>query len=141
MNKKILYEFLLCLVFIAVFNCIYYMTGDISDRNAGAWLAYAMIHVVYILVVIIMFSGRHTPAPELNVPVYMISAGYFVIELIAGIIFIAVNAEGVRLQIIVQVVLAGIYMLCVLPVLAANAHTVQSVERRKLNSEGKDERR
>lgn len=63
--------------------------------------------------------------------VYSISATYFLIEFVVGLIFIFLSQESVKAALIVQIIIAGIYAVILISHLLANESTADSVERRE----------
>jgi len=59
---------------------------------------------------------------------YSITVAYFIIELVAGVILILVAPETIKVTIIIQVVLAAIFIGWLLAYMIADEHTADKVE-------------
>ena len=120
---------ILYLVFLIVFNLIFYMAGG-TDHPASVWISYFFIHFAYVMLVCTPFlvkKGRE--AAVFGFSLSSISVGYFLVEFIVGLIFIFVAPEGVKTTVIVQVIIAAIYAVALLSNMIANEYTGAAVER------------
>lgn len=120
---------ILYLVFLIVFNLIFYMAGG-TDHPASVWISYFFIHFAYVMLVCTPFlvkKGRE--AAVFGFSLSSISAGYFLVEFIVGLIFIFVAPEGIKTTVIVQVIIAAIYAVALLSNMIANEYTGAAVER------------
>lgn len=57
MNKKSLLYILLDLIFLAVFNTVFFVVGG-TEHPASVWIAYGFIHFSYIMVLVTPFLVR-----------------------------------------------------------------------------------
>ena len=119
----------LWLVFLVVFNVAFFvLTGP--ERPASVWIAYGFIHLAYVLMFLVPYlanggSSRH---------VYLFALGssalmFFLVQLVAGIIVIALAPEDCTVSLVVQVVLLGVSVAVLAANVAANDHTAARVER------------
>ena len=57
MNKKSVLWILLDLVFLAVFNTVFFVAGG-TDHTASVWISYGFIHFAYLMVLVTPFLIR-----------------------------------------------------------------------------------
>ena len=128
MNKKSVLWILLDLVFLAVFNTVFFVAGG-TDHTASVWISYGFIHFAYLMVLVTPFLIRKSSsAAVFGFSLYSISSTYFLLEFVVGLIFIFMKSESYKASLIVQVIVAGIYAVLLLSHLIANEHTADSIE-------------
>lgn len=131
MNKKSVLFMLLDLVFLAVFNVVFFVVGGV-EHVASVWISYGFIHFAYIMVLISsLMTRKSSRSAVLGMPLYAISAAYFFIAFIAGLIFVFVASDSYKASLVVQVIIAGIYAVILLTNLIANEHTADNVAKHK----------
>ena len=129
MKKKNFLWIALDLVFLIVFNVVFFVAGGTS-HPASVWISYAFIHFAYLMVLVTPFLIRKSSSAAIfGFSLYSISSTYFLIELVVGIVFIFLKQDSYKLALIVQVVIAGIYAVMLISHLIANESTADSVER------------
>ncbi len=129
MKKKNYLWIALDLVFLFVFNTVFFVAGGAS-HPASVWISYAFIHFAYLMVLVTPFLIRKSSsAAILGFSLYSISSSYFLVELVVGIVFIFLKQDSCKLALIVQVIIAGIYAVMLISHLIANESTAESVER------------
>ncbi len=129
MNKKSILWILLDLIFLAVFNTVFFVAGGL-EHTASVWISYGFIHFAYMMVLVTPFLIRKSSsAAVFGFSLYSISSTYFLLEFVVGLIFIFMKSESYKAALIVQVIIAGIYAVLLLSHLIANEHTADSVER------------
>ncbi len=129
MNKKSVLWILLDLVFLAVFNTIFFVAGG-TDHTASVWISYGFIHFAYLMVLVTpVLIRKSSSATVFGFSLYSISSTYFLIEFVVGLVFIFMRSESYKASLIVQVVVAGIYAVLLLSHLIANEYTADSVEK------------
>lgn len=115
---------------VIIFNLIFFLTGG-GQRPAGVWVAYGFIHIACALLLFsaIVLESREKEA-VLSIPLRTISNGYFAVTFLvsAGLIVFAV--ESVKVNIITEVILLGIYLVALSVYLAACRSTSDQEERR-----------
>lgn len=129
MNKKTVLWIILDLIFLAVFNTVFFvMTG--LQHPASVWISYGFIHFAYLMVIVTPFLIRKSSsAAVFGFSLYSISSAYFLIEFITGIIFVILKSESYKVALVVQIVIAGIYGVLLISHLIANESTADSIER------------
>lgn len=129
MNKKSILWILLDLVFLIVFNTVFFVAGGTS-HTPSVWIAYGFIHFSYIMVLATPFLIRKSSSSAVfGFSIYSISSTYFFVEFIVGVFFIVMKQDSYKTSLIVQIVIAGIYAVILLSHLLANEHTADSVAR------------
>lgn len=128
MKKRTVLWIILDFVFIAVFNVVFFMAGG-TDHPASVWVSYAFIHVAYLLVVITPFLNRKGRDTALfGATLETVTTAYFAAAFVVGLIFILLRLDSIKLPLIIQIVLAGIYLLMLIPNMIANETTAQRTE-------------
>lgn len=132
MNKKSVLWILLDLVFLIVFNVVFFVAGGI-DHPASVWISYGCIHFAYLqLLVTPLLIRKSTNTTVFGFPLYSISSTYFIVAFIAGLIFIFTHPESYKASIIVQVIIAGVYAVMLISHMIANESTADSIERHEI---------
>ena len=129
MNKKSLLYILLDLIFLAVFNTVFFVVGG-TEHPASVWIAYGFIHFSYIMVLVTPFLVRkNSNAAVFGFALYSVSATYFFIEFVVGLIFVFVKSESYKASLVVQIIIAGVYAIMLIVNMIANENTADSSER------------
>lgn len=132
MNKKTGLWIALDLIFVIVFNVVFFTLLG-GEHPASVWVAYAFIHIAYIMVVVTPFLTRKGRDGHLfGTTIASISSAYFIATLISGIVIIAIHPESAKWAIIVEVVLTGIYAVLLLVNMLANEHTAEVTEKQQI---------
>lgn len=132
MNKKTGLWIALDLIFVIVFNVVFFTLLG-GEHPASVWVAYAFIHIAYIMVVVTPFLTRKGRDRHLfGTTIASISSAYFIATLISGIVIIAIHPESAKWVIIVEVVLTGIYAVLLLVNMLANEHTAEVTEKQQI---------
>lgn len=132
MNKKRFLWLLLDLVFLIVFNIVFFVAGG-TKHSASVWISYAFIHFAYVMLLITPFLiKKSTNTAIFGFPIYSISSTYFIVAFVVGVIFVFMNQDSYKGALIVQVVIAGIYAVMLLSHMIANESTAESVERHEM---------
>ncbi len=132
MNKKRFLWIILDLIFLIVFNVVFFvLTG--TEHSAPVWISYGFIHFAYLMLLITPFLIRKSSsASVLGFSLYSISSTYFLIVFLVGVIFIAVNPESYKACLVTHVILAGLYAVSLISNLIANESTADSIERHEI---------
>ena len=132
MDKKRFLWIILDLVFLIVFNVVFFVAGG-TKHEATVWISYGFIHFAYIMMLITpLLVKKSTNTAVLGFPLYSISSAYFLVAFIVGLIFIFTHPESYKMSLIVQVIIAGIYAIMLISNMIANEHTAESVERHEM---------
>lgn len=130
MKKNVLWA-LLDLVFLAVFNAVFFILGGF-EHPASVWVSYGFIHFAYVMILLTPFLGRKgSQAALFGFTIYSISSTYFFVEFVAGLVFILMKSESIKASLVTQIIIAGLYAVILLSNLIANEHTADTVERKE----------
>lgn len=130
MKKTVLWV-LLDLVFIIVYNVVFFVSGGF-EHNPSVWISYAFIHLAYLMVLITPLLIRNSSSSAVfGFSIYTISTTYFFIEFVTGLVFIFLNLDTAQAAIIVQVILAGLYAVMLISTLLSNEKTADDIERQE----------
>ena len=129
MSKKSVLWILLDLVFLAVFNTVFFVAGG-TDHPASVWISYGFIHFSYLMVLVTpRLIRKSSSAAVFGFSLYSISSTYFMFEFVVGLVFIFMKSESYKAALIIQVIIAGIYSILLLSHMIANEKTADSIER------------
>ena len=132
MKKKTILWIILDLVFIVIFNIVFFVATG-TEHPKSVWISYGFIHIAYIMVLVTPYLIRkNSSAAVFGFSLYSISSVYFFIELIVGIVFICLKQENVKISLITQLVVAGVYAAVLVSNLIANESTADSIERHEI---------
>lgn len=134
MKRKAILWMLLDLIFVVVFNIVFFVVGGAS-RPASVWISYCFIHFAYAMTVATPFITKKSKQAVLGVSVYAISSGYFLIEFIVGLVFILISPKSFKPALVVQLILAAIYLAMLIIFLLANESTNESLEREETEND------
>lgn len=133
MERKRTLWILLDLVFLVVFNVCFFVLGG-ATHSVQAWISYFFIHFSYVMLLITPFLVRRTTnTAVLGFPLFYISVTYFIVEFIVGIFFMVmprfVSIFTLRISLVVQVIIAGLYLVLLIAHMIANESTADAVEK------------
>lgn len=129
MNKKSILYILLDLVFLAVFNTVFFVISG-TDHSTSVWISYGFIHFSYLMILVTPFLIRKSSSAAIfGFSLYSVSSVYFFVEFIVGLIFIFMDSESYKASLVVQVIIAGIYAVILISNMIANEYTADKVER------------
>ncbi len=132
MNKKKVLWILLGLIFLIVFNVVFFvLTG--TEHSSTVWISYGFIHFAYLMLLVTPFLIRKSSSSAVfGFSLYSISSMYFLIAFIIGIIFIAVNPESYKICLVTNIILAGLYVAMLIYNIIVNESTADSIERHEI---------
>ena len=129
MNKKSVLFMLLDSIFIIVFNTVFFTVGGV-EHPASVWISYGFIHFSYLMILIVPFLIRkNSNAAVFGFSLYSVSAVYFFVEFLVGLIFILIGSSSFKASLVVQIIIAGIYAVMLIANLIANEYTADKTER------------
>ena len=122
-------------LFLIVFNLLFFTIGNISTFNTSVWISYVFIHFAYFMLLFTpLLVRKGTEAHIYGRPLYLITSSYFFVEFIVGVAFILIAPKTTKVTIIIQVILAAIFLGLLLANMIANEHTADNTERREINN-------
>lgn len=127
MKKMVLY-ILLYLVFIVIFNTIFFMVGG-TNHTASVWISYAFIHFAYFMATATPILARKSSSSHVfNFSISYISNIYLFLEFVIGMVFIIIGSDSYKAALTIQIIVAAIYIVFLLMDLIADERTADSVE-------------
>lgn len=130
MKKTRILWILLDLIFLIVFNVLFFTIAGYKGHPASVWISYGFIHAAYALLLLTpFFVTKGKSADVYRYSLDTISSGYFMVELVAGVIFILVHSENWKVALIIQIILLAAYAFALLTHMLANEKTAASEAR------------
>ena len=130
MRKHVLY-IVLYLIFLIIFNTAFFLLGGTEHPNP-IWISYGFVHFAYFMLVItpvLVRKGRNTTV--FGFALFSISAVYFLIAFIVGVIFILIAPETIEAALLIQLIIAGLYGIILIMNMIANDRTADAEESRQ----------
>lgn len=130
MKKITILRVLLAVVFLLVFNILFYTVCG-TENSVSVWVSYGLIHFSYILAIATPFLSKNdaVTTPVLGLSLKSISIIYLCVEFVVGIIFIFIGSNSYRLSLIVQSIILAVYLLTLFYNMIINKNTSDSVRR------------
>lgn len=129
--KTTLIRIVFTLVFLVVFNTLFFLLSG-TDNPTSVWVSYAYIHVAYFTILFLpVLKTKGDASYYLSSVLYGQAITYFLLELIAGMVFIIYRMESPVWSLVVQTALWLIFVVLILGNAWANQATAQSLEKRK----------
>jgi hypothetical protein len=122
---------ILDLIFLVIFNAIFFVIGG-TEHNTSVWASYGFIHFEYLMQLLtpkLIRKGKS--AAVFGFSLYSISATYFLIEFVTGIVFILISPESFNAAFLVQLCIAGLYDIMLVSHLISNEYTAVVEEKRQ----------
>ncbi|MDR2598955.1 MAG: hypothetical protein LBC73_01605 [Oscillospiraceae bacterium] len=124
--KRFILWIILNSIFLAIFNTFFFLLGG-SEHNVTVWISYGFIHFAYFMLVITPFITRKSKRTAvLGLSIYSISVGYFIVQLVIGVILILIAPEDYKATLLIQLTIAGLYGIILVLTLIANEHTADA---------------
>lgn len=119
------------LLFLVVFNVLFFLVIG-TENPTSVWISYGFIHFSYFTILFLpVISSKGEASYYLSSTLYVQSIAYFLLELIAGIVFILLQLETYIWPVVIQTVLWFLFAIVFLGNVWANHSTAQSLEKRK----------
>jgi uncharacterized membrane protein len=116
-----------------VFNLLFFVVGDIGSFTTSVWISYCFIHFAYFVLLLTPLLVRKSKVEaDYRRPLYFITGTYFLIAFFVSITFIIIAPETFKTTLIVQTVLATLFLAWLLVHLIANEHTAKNTARREV---------
>jgi len=118
-------------LFLIVFNLLFFMLGNTGDAKTSVWISYGFIHFAYFMLLFTPLLVRKSSVEvDYRRPLYVVTSAYFLTAFLVGVTLILIAPETVKVTIIIQVILATVFLGWLLIHLIANEHTADNAERR-----------
>lgn len=129
--KAIMIRIMLSLVFLITFNGTFFVLFGTENPNS-VWISYTFIHIAYFTMLLLpIYKTKGEASYYLTSSLYVQAIGYFLLELIVGVVFIAWRLEEITWPLIIQAVLWLVYMVLILGNAWANQATAKSLQKRQ----------
>lgn len=129
--KTIMIRTMLTLVFLITFNGIFFLLSG-TENPDSVWISYAFVHLAYFTMLFIpIYKTKGEASYYLTSSLYVQAIGYFLLELIVGVVFIVWRLEEITWPLIIQAVLWLVYMVLILGNAWANQATAKSLQKRQ----------
>ena len=131
MKKKNVLWAILDLIFLIIFNTLFFVLGG-TKHNAAEWISYGFIHFAYLMLLVtpkLIREGKSIAV--FGFSLYSISAVYFLVEFVTGIIFILVAPESFKAALVVQLCMAGLFGIILVANMLSNEYTADAEEKRQ----------
>ena len=131
MKKTTIMWAILNIIFLVIFNVLFFVLGG-SNHPASVWISYGSIHFAYLMLLLTpkLIRGGKSSA-VFGFSLYSISAVYFFVAFVTGIIFILVAPESINAALWVQLCMAGLYGIMLVAHMLANESTAEAEEKRQ----------
>ena len=130
-EKKSALRIIMQLIFPIIFNVFFFVIGGL-EHNASVWMSYGFIHFAYLMLILtphLIRKGKNSMI--FGFALHSVSAAYFFVALVSGIIFILVAQDSYTAALLVQLSIVGLYGLMIIPHMMANEHTAEADEERQ----------
>jgi len=115
------------LIFIVIFNVVFFVAGGV-DHPASVWIAYAIIHIAYLVFVACCFTANSNEGGAvLGLSTAAVGGAYFVAEFIVGLIVILIGSDKYIFSMLLQIIMLGGFLFVLLASISANISTNQAV--------------
>lgn len=112
MKKRTVLILLLDLIFLIVFNVIFFLWKG-TDHPAAVWIAYGVIHFAYLLLLLTPLMNRSLPSNVAKILLNYASLIHFIVQFIAGVVLIVIGTASVKVTIIIHLIIFAIYAVIV----------------------------
>lgn len=134
--KKYFLKTIIALVFVVILDGLFLLYKDINNCADSVLSALVGLNIAYIsLFLVPLCTPKQKGTRVLSDTLYLVGAIYFILELIVGITFLFWEQDTMKLPVIIQSVLFGIYIIVLLGNVLANDSTQQSVNRQNAESD------
>lgn len=129
MSKKNILTVLLDLLFVVVFNLLFFMNGG-ANHAAVVWICYGFLHFAYLMVLLTpLLAAKGSFSHLSKTSTYAISLLFLIAEIVFFLVVFFVPVENSKIVVSVQVVLTAVYLLVLIINLLADDATEQKQSR------------
>lgn len=123
-------KLLLMLVFLVAFNGMFFLLCE--DKNTGVWISYGFVHFAFLLLLVTpLLCSKGKSTYILNAAIYSRTISYFLLELVAGTVFVCLQLDNILWPLLVQGILWLVHMTVILINAWANDDTARSLQKRE----------
>lgn len=122
------------LIFVVVFNALFYMISGF-DHSVAVWVAYAFIHIAYLLLVLTpKFVESGSARNATDVPIYLFSSVFFLASFVIDIVLIIIKIKSMKVVVGINIILIAIYLYLLISNMLANGKTNADMKRQTLEA-------
>lgn len=134
--KKFFLKTVIALVFIIILDGLFFLFKDISNCPDSVLSALIGLNIAYISLFLVPICAlKQNGTKVLSDTLYLIGAIYFILEFIVGITFLFWEQDSMKLPVIIQSVLFGLYIIILLGNVLANDATQKSINKQNAESD------
>lgn len=134
MSKKSILYILIDLIFIAIFNTVFFILNG-TDNTVSVWISYGFIHFSWLMLIITSFlTPKDADNAIFKFTLYSVSSIYFLTEFIIGLIIIFMKSESYKTSLIIQILLVGVYAIILITNITANEDTYEKTKQQENES-------
>lgn len=134
--KKFFLKTVIALVFIIILDGLFFLFKDISNCPDSVLSALIGLNIAYISLFLVPICAlKQNGTKVLSDTLYLIGAIYFILEFIVGITFLFWEQNSMKLPVIIQSVLFGLYIIILLGNVLANDATQKSINKQNAESD------
>lgn len=128
MKKNNFFWMLLNSIFLVVFNIYFFLLNKGVDQPPSVWISYSFIHLAYLSLLVTPFFVRPgSNSVNYGRPLFAITSSYFLLSLMAGVVFIIISPQNSTITLLVQLTITAVFAFLLLSNLIANERTADSV--------------
>jgi len=118
-------------IVLVIFNAVFFLLAGF-EHSASVWISYAFIHFSFAMLIITPLLVRKGKSSWLfGATIYSISAFYFAVALIVGLVFIFIDPESINAPVVTQLIIAGLYGIILTANLISNEKTADAEDKRQ----------
>jgi len=130
--KSAVIKIVISLVFLVIFNVIFWGNG--SSHSEANWCSYGFATFAYLCLLATPVLARGSCSAILEGSLWLRAIYYFFTELIVAVICMLIDPESIKWPLIVQGILAAIFIVLQLMSVLANDATTASLQKQKEES-------
>jgi hypothetical protein len=111
---------------LVMFNVLFFLiAGNVHPKSV--WIAYAWIQIAFLfLLVSPLLPGRTENGPVYRITLTLISATYFAVEFVIGMVVIVLRPAGIKTPIIAQCIPFFVYLIVFLTAFLFTEYAAES---------------
>ena len=123
-TKSRIIDIILSSILIVAFNVLFFFLVG-TDNPMSVWISYGFVHVAWIVLLCTPAMFNRGDHPAVRAALFAQTIAYFMLEFVAGCVFIYLRQESHFLALLVQVALFVVFMIIILANARANVDTAQ----------------
>jgi len=131
MNKTTLLWIGASLIFLVIFNALFFVIGG-TEHAASVWVSYGFIHFAYAMLLLTPFLVTKGKSEAIfRFSLYYVSVVFFAVTLIAGVAFMGLAYEDFNIVLLTHASISGVYVIILIYNIIANRRTADAEEKRQ----------